>query len=279
MNIDRSDKMEPEEYRWHVNLVKDRHHELGLTFEQAEKVYAYEEEKHTNSSKHYFTDWEGWDYELSAFRKILNPEQLAHYENLLRETIQRYEQSLIEQDQLRIKDISYHEEQNRFYETQILPEILKEPFVQFGFLFNDRTKTQYLKKEYKRFLNDSKMQILTGHFRCNRAFKPNELKVELLRHRLSYLLPDYWSFKHAMDEPTKAVANYLIARMGHLPDEIDELAVRKLKELRDFNEKQFKQYYGESGGWHFTFRPRTEEEQKEYRSMILLLMDEEKYGA
>ena len=37
--------MTPEEYQWHINLVKDRHQALDLTFEQAEKVYKYEQEK------------------------------------------------------------------------------------------------------------------------------------------------------------------------------------------------------------------------------------------
>ena len=90
--------MTPEEYQWHINLVKDRHHALNLTFEQAEKVYKYEQDKDTYSEKHYFSAWEEWDYELSTFKEILNAEQFRNYETFLNESIRRYQQNLIELD-------------------------------------------------------------------------------------------------------------------------------------------------------------------------------------
>lgn len=61
--------MTSEEYQWHINLVKDRNHALNLTFEQAEEVYKYEQDKDIGSEKLYFSTWEEWDYELSSFKK------------------------------------------------------------------------------------------------------------------------------------------------------------------------------------------------------------------
>jgi hypothetical protein len=270
--------MTPEEYQWHINLVKDRHHALNLTFEQAEKVYKYEQDKDTYSEKHYFSTWEEWDYELSAFKEILNEEQFKNYETFLNESIRRYEQNLIELDNEKTNEIAYHEEQIKFYETQFLPDFFKDPFLRFGLLLNDKAKIEYLRTEYKRFLNDTKKEILTSHFRHNRTFKPNELKVALLRHKLSYFFPDYSYFKHQMDEPTKAVAHFLNSKLRYLPDNIEELLTRKFSELKDFNEKIFKKYYSDTRGWHVVIGQSTEEEEKEYRVMTLLLLDEEKYG-
>jgi hypothetical protein len=50
--------MTTEDYQWHINLVKDRNYVLNLTFEQAEQVYKYEEDKRLYSEKHYFSAWE-----------------------------------------------------------------------------------------------------------------------------------------------------------------------------------------------------------------------------
>lgn len=270
--------MTPEEYQWHINLVKDRHYALNLTFEQAEKVYKYEQDKDTYSETHYFSAWEEWDFELSVFKEILNEEQFKNYETFLEENIRRYEQNLIELDNEKTNEIAYYEEQINFYETQFLPDFFKDPFLHFGWLLNDKAKIEYLRTEYKRFLNDTKKEILTSHFRHNRTFKPNELKVALIRHKLSYIFPDYSYFKHRMDEPTKAVAHFLNLKLRYLPDNIEELLARKFNELKDFNERTFKKYYSDTRGWHVVIGKQTDEEEKEYRTMTLLLLDEEKYG-
>lgn len=271
--------MTPEEYQWYIKLVQDRYDNLNLTFEQAEQVYKHEEEMGTYSEKHYFSAWEEWDYELTTFREILNDEQFKNYETFLNENIQRYEQSLIEQDNERTNDITYHEELINFYETRFLPDFFKDPFLRFGLLLNDKAKIEYLRTEYKRFLNDTKKEILTSHFRHNRTFKPNELKASLLRHKLSYILPDYVYFKHQMDEPTKAVAHFLKTKLCYLPDTVEQLLTGKFNELKDFNESNFKKYHSDARGWHVVVRQLTDEEEKEHRTMTLLLLDEKKYGA
>ena len=270
--------MTPEEYQWHINLVKDRHYALNLTFEQAEKVYKYEQDKDTYSDKHFFSSWEEWDYELTTFKEILDVEQFKIYENFLKKNIQNYEESLIEQDNEKDKEIAFYEEQINFYETKFLPDFFKDPLLRFGFLFNDKAKIEYLRAEYKRFLNDTKKEILSSHFRHNRTFKPNELKVALLQHKLSYLFPNYSYFKHQMDEPTKAIVYFINSKLRNLPNNIEELLTRKFGELKDFNEDLFNKYYSDTRGWYVVIGKHTDEEEKEQRTMTLLLLDEEKYG-
>jgi hypothetical protein len=269
--------MTPKEYHWLINLVKDRHRALDLTFEQAEKVYKYEQDKSIYSEKHYFSTWEEWDYDFATFKEILNAEQFIIYEDFLKENIQRYVETLIKHDNEKNKEIAYYEEQINFYETKFLLDLFKDTFLRFDFLFNDKAKIEYLRAEYKRFLNDTKKEILTSHFRSNRTFKPNELKVALLRHKLSCIFPNYTYFKHQMDEPTKAIAHFLNSKIRYLPDNIEELLTRKFDELKDFHEGLLKKYYSDTSGWHVITGEQTEEE-RENRIMTLLLLDEEKYG-
>lgn len=269
--------MTHEEHKWLINLVKDRHHTLNLTFEQAEKVYKYEQDKGVYSNKHFFSAWEEWDYELATFKEILNEEQFKNYDSFLKDCIQRYEQSLIEQDKEQITEIACCEEQINFCKTQFLPDFFKDPYLRFGLLSYDKAKVEYLRAEYKRFLNDAKKAILTSHFRHNRIFKPNELKVALMRHNLSCIIPNYSYFKQQMDEPTKAVALFLNSRLRYLPDNVEELLVRKFNELKDFNEHVFKKYYSDPKRWQVVVGKQTDEDEKEHRAMTLLLLDEEKY--
>jgi hypothetical protein len=260
--------MTPEDYQWHINLVKDRNHALNLTFEQAEQVYKFEEEKSIYSEKHYFSTWEELDYELSTFRKILNPEQFAIFEQNVKETVENYQQSLIEQDMVNLKEIEFHKETIKYYEAQFLPEFFKDP-VLYGFqwLWKDKAKIDFLKAEYKKFLNDSKKRILTDHFRHRRTFSPNELDVALLRHKVSYLWPDYYSFKVQMDEPTNAVAEYLRQKLTYFLEKYDEFILSQLQALQAFNNETYDKYHEErGGGWHITIESKTSpEEEREYR--------------
>lgn len=248
-----------------------------MTFEQAEKVYTFEQDKDTPSDKHYFSVWEEWDYQLTAFRNILNDEQFRRYERLSKENAKRYEQSLIEDDSEKTNEILYHQELLAFYENQFLPDIFRSPLIEFSWL-NEKGKIEFLKTEYKRFLNDTKKETLTSHFRNYRTFKPNELKLSLLRHKLSCVLPDYGYFKHQMDTPTSGVANDLKTKTQHLPQELERLLSKKYEALKEFNGKKVKEYFGDiKNGWHVTITF-TDQEEKEYRSMGLVLLDKEKYG-
>jgi len=267
---------------WELKTVQERYKatcDLVLTVDQAKRIHKYEKDRDTHSDKHYFSVWEEWDFELTTFKQILNEEQLGKYETLLKENISRYEQSLIKLDGERSNEIIYHEELTNFYETKFLPDFFKDPLLMvFVHLGPYKIKLDFLKAEYKQFLNDTKKEILTTHFRHHRTFKPNELTISLLRHKRSYFFPDYKYFKHQMDEPTKAVANYLKSKFRYLPQEIDELLTRKLNELKQFHETNFKQYLGDTKGWHVPMKQASDEEEIEHRTMTFLLLDEEKYG-
>ncbi|MCH5691065.1 hypothetical protein LWM68_46690 [Niabella sp. W65] len=82
-------------------------------------------------------------------------------------------------------------------------------------------KIKYLKASYRFFLSETRKEILTQHFRHNRDYAPNQLKNELVRHRLSYILPGVSDFKRNADEPTLAMAHYLIAKLKQLPEDAE----------------------------------------------------------
>lgn len=272
--------MAPDEYQWYVKLVQDRHQYLSLTYEQAEKIYRFEQDKDIYSNKHFFSFWEERDYELATFSEILNDEQLRIYKTFFKKGIEGYERSLIELDTKKANEIAYNEELLNFYETQFFPEFFKDPFhlLHFGSFYNEKSKIEFLKAEYKRFLNDTKREILTSHFRHSRTFQPNELKVSLLRHKLSCVLPSYISFKQQMDEPTKAVTYYLKQKLRYLPDKTEELLKRKFKESKEFNKINRQKHFGKIKGWLVIAEHLTVEEEKERRRMTFLLFDKERYG-
>lgn len=72
--------MTPEEYKWTINLVRDRYHQFKLSFEQAEKIYEFEKIKDLHSNKYFFSTWEEEDFTLDNFQKILDDK---HLKNLL----------------------------------------------------------------------------------------------------------------------------------------------------------------------------------------------------
>jgi len=92
-------------------------------------------------------------------------------------------------------------------------------------------------------LNDTKKSILVSHFRHYRLFKPNELKVSLLQHKLSYLWPDYISFKHSMDEATRAVDSYIKNKVKQFPETTEDFVAKKFAELKEFNDTNYKKYH------------------------------------
>ena len=81
-----------------------------------------------------------------------------------------------------------------------------------------------------------------------------------------------------MDEPTKAVAQYLKAKILQLPDETEKLVNRKFHELSQFLEANFTKRYGNSRGWHVAVGHFTPEEEREHRTMSLMLLDRDRYG-
>lgn len=274
--------MDPEEYNWHIKLVKDRYQYLNLTFEQAEMVYTHEQNKLVYSDKHFFSNWEEWDYDLTTFRNILDKKQLQIFVAGHNENIKLYEKSLIEHDKPREIDINYNQELLDFYENNFLPDFFKKKD-ELTILrpLSELTKIEYLKKEYKKFLAETKKSLLTFHFRFNRSFKPNVLELELLRHKLMYIIPNYLYFKQEMDKPTKAISEYLENKFQYLIDTEEEIISEKFHELKRFNQKCFEKYYGKPSiaDMYFIKAPElTSAEERTFNTMTVLLLDEEKYG-
>ncbi len=272
-------KMSHEDYQCQIDLVKSRNTALKLTFEQAEQIFKYEH-KGIHSEKHYLSSWEEWDYEFTSYKKILTEEQFLLFEHNHQEQIEYHRQQLIEQDKENLREIEYYNETIKYYEEQFLPGFFKDPLLfPFLLLSSDRAKVDYLKAEYNKYLHDSKKQILINHFREYRTYKPNGLEVSLLRHKLSYLWPNYSFFKSQMDEPTKAMAEYLKLKLASFQENYDELIIEKLQSLKVFCEENFAKYHTKSyGGWHTVIISKiTPEEEREERIMSHLLLDREKY--
>lgn len=279
--------MTPQQFEndnWELESIQTRFYELygiELTNEQAKVINLFEQGKSTYSGKFYLSTWEEWDYELWAFEKILTAEQFSKFEGELQASVKHNQKELMEQDQKSINDIQYHKERIKYYEEDFLAEFLNDPILYtLGSLSNEKAKVKYLKTEYKRYLDDLRMKIISDHFRHYRSFKPKALEAALLTHRLSCLWPDYSYFTSQMDEPTKAIAEYLAQKLTVLTDRYDEILLTKLELLRVFEKDCFDKYYGENrGGWQVTIESKTTpEEEKEARAICLILLDKELYG-
>jgi hypothetical protein len=71
--------MTSEEYKWTINLVKERYHLLKLSFQQAEKVYEFEKEKDFSSPKYFLSAWEEYDYMFDTFHKFSMKSSLRNF--------------------------------------------------------------------------------------------------------------------------------------------------------------------------------------------------------
>lgn len=273
--------MTPEEYNWRINFVKDRYDRYNLTFEQAEKIYLFEEEKTFHSTQYYFSPWEEFDYELDNFQKILDEKQFKKFVSEHKNNIKQYEKHLIESDQLQTKYISYYNDLLAFYEQNYLPDFFKEQLFMYPQVTSDhKLKVEYLKSEYKNFLEGLKVHIISSHYRHNRLFQPNTLQVALLRHKLHYLIPSFSYFKQDMDEPTKVVANFLLDKFQRYNERFDNLFKRKAQESAAFVKSIKRKHFGspKNKGYHVIIT-QTEEQQKEDQIMFAVLMDVATYNS
>ena len=80
-----------------------------------------------------------------------------------------------------------------------------------------------------------------------------------------------------MDEPTKAVAQFLLDTFDYISQQYEEFFKRKEEELSLLAEELRTKYIGEVNGWHTTITE-TEQQRKENQIMQVVLMDREKYG-
>lgn len=263
---------------WNIQGIQGRLEYLQLTTEQAEKVHAFEEGKRGNPGSSFFTSWEELDYDWTFFKEILNENQWEAYQEFHQKTIAYLEQTDRDADQAKQVDIAYYQELVQYYEKEFLPWFFKHPGSQLGGLLFQSTKLPYLKSEYQNYLLDTKMEILTLHFRAYKTLKPLELKANLLRHQLAYLLPDYVTFERKMDKPTLAVAKHLKSWVKSLPPDILDLIDEKFKVLNEFESAAFKKHFAEVSGWHVSSEPLKPKKKKVFQAMRVLLLDREKYG-
>jgi hypothetical protein len=270
--------MTPEEYNWIIDLVKERHHQFKLSFEQAEQVYQFEKEKDLHSDEYLFSFWEEEDYVLDNFQKILTGKQFKKYVTWHKANIMKHEQHLIKSDEEKAKYINYYNELIDFYEQKYIPDFFKEKFlIETVTLSKYKSKVTFLKNEYKAYLENQKVAFISSHYRHKRLFMPNELKSTLLRHKLAYIIPHFSAFKAKMDEPTKATAQFLIDKFNYIPERYKDFFKTKAEEVSSIVKEIKEKYLGEVNGWHMIITE-TELEKKESQIMQFVLIDKEKYS-
>jgi hypothetical protein len=270
-------KMSSEENQWDIEVIKRRfqnEYEIAISFDQAELIY--NQENQVGSIKNYFSVWEAADFELSYVKEILDSSQLKRFSDLEKEAITRFEGELVKQDKDIITQLNVARDISTYYNEKLLPSL----FADYNLFFYgdfERPKINYLKAEYKKLLENRKKEIYLGHFKNSRTFQPNLLKLSLLNHELKSLFPDYYLFEEQMDEPTKLIKNYLIEKLKFYSYSIDEKLKAIVQELRDFRVEASKKYLGEVRGWHSEYTS-SEEQEKEYRLMCMVLLDKDKQG-
>ncbi len=266
--------MTNEEYKWYVNLVQDRYEWLKLSFEQAEAVYRFEEEESNSPTKHPFTFFEECDYQLAFFQQILNPEQYKVFQKDIEERIERYVKTLIESDREQLVQLEYLKELLEFYKNKFVPSLLvdKQLTQHFKFIIDD-SKHNFLKTEYRKYLNDRKREIILLHIRAYRNYKPITLQTSLLRHEIETVVPSFYIFKMNMDEPAKSAFQFIKAQLEPHQISLDEQLKRKLKELEEESDLIYKRHISEepTGGWHVTIE-KSEETNREERIFTFVLL-------
>lgn len=257
-------------------MVQSRYQALNLSFEQAEVVYRFEQERDTHSGEHFFSQWEAWDFEMVTFKDILKEEQLAIYLRNHEEEVKAYEKQLVEEDnsEVQLKQLSYMTRMLAYYRDELIPGLRKSEelrrYVSIAGI-GENNKLKYLKEEYRKYLPGIRTRILVNHFRQNRTFKPNELKHALLRYSINDVWPDYERFYRSMDTPTRAVADYLSDKVTRYFGEIKDLLEQSLHDRQRFMDNLSKEFFGNIGGWHVYKEITPEEELKAFRMSLLLI--------
>jgi hypothetical protein len=253
--------MYPIDFKPDYKFVQDRYNYLKITLSQAKEIFQFERDKNAYSENEYFSVWEEWDYDYSCMKDILSPIQLKKYSIFREKNIKRHESFIKNDDKKKIKDIKYYNELISYITNKYLLDYSKIAlFVQMG-LFREQDKIKLIKAEYLKFLEETKKSLIVNHIRQRRIFCPNELKATMLRHGMWTLIPEYGYFKRKMDEPTKAIAKYLVQRLSHISKERFDVIHKKNKELESFRKRLFKKYFDEVKGWHtFAVKLSSEEE-------------------
>lgn len=268
--------MTPEDYQWHVNLVKQRYAAYNLSYEQAEQVYRYEEDKSAHSEEHFFSAWEELDFELATFKELLQGEALALFLSQHQGQVQEIEKQMREADngEWQLKNLEYVSEVSKYYKEVFVPSLWKNEHVRTfqTFMFKDNDKITYLKAQYQKYLGATRKGILVSCFRHNRTLRPNELKQSLLAHSNAAIWPDYHRFYRKADVPTKSMGDFFYKKEVYQQERMHEFIKRSMEESKLFFKELAKQYFGDPRGWHVISSNLSEEEEiRNFRMNILLL--------
>lgn len=260
-----------------IELIQHRFHQFKLTSGQALRIYYHEEEKSIYESGFLFSPWEELDHDLHFFRSILNKEQFLVYEQELKKKMLLHENNLVAEDNNKEKEIAYYLELLKYYTTTLLPSLTDiKVFPFFSLIFSNRSKFDYLKTEYKKFVQYSRKDLLVYHFRNYRQFMPNQLKVSLLKHSLHFYFPDYPAFYHQMDAPTKSMAQYFEAIVCRLDKDSLQAIKDIFYQLDIFSNNINEKYLEEQRGWHVDIK-QSEEQTTLNCLMAVLLIDKDLY--
>jgi hypothetical protein len=264
--------------REEIKFVQARYRRLNLSPEQAEKVLQYENMKDSDSPTHYFSAREELDFEYSVFRDLLSEDQMAQYQERVKEMREMHIEKLVEQDNANGIWLEQMRENIDYLKTKLIPSILFDRSQMILSLIADRNKVDYLKANYRTFLRDLRKQILVDHFRHNSTYAPIQLKSALLGHYSSCVVPNYAAFESWMDEPTRAVAEFLKTKLPRRTSEVTEFYLGKLNESKEFSQQIRQKYYRHIEGWAVRAPdPLPEEEENTNWLMSMLLLDRNAY--
>ena len=213
------------------------------------------------------------DYEEVKFKEILTSSQFGSYISGRAERLRKIEERLVGNDKRYLPHLNAAEERLRYYQDDLIPSFRKNllmPLVSFNL---ESEKVNYLKSKYKKFLVDSKKQILIEHFRHSKTLQPALLKLSLLRHKEMYLFPDYFVFKETFDIATKAIADFLIEMLSRISENLSDALRQSMDELKKFNTNNTAKHIGEIRGWYATLPINNKTEE----FMFVLLLDPKKH--
>lgn len=246
---------------------------ISITKEQAEKILSFEEQNAHFSFKHPLSRWESADLEWATFKDILDDTQFREYEVGWDASRSEYIEELKQNDKSD-ECLKRLDRAQRFLDLHrsLFTSRFKSVVIHYN-LSADLPKLQYLRQEFDRFLLEERRAILARHFRENRTYAPNALKIQLLRWELNHYFPDYPAFEREMDAPTRPIADFLKTQTYIIKDEARKVLEGIREELNAFNQAE-KKKIGKINGWHVTIFPEADEATvKMQLDMSLFLMN------
>jgi len=173
-------KKQNEEYKWLVNLVRERNPHLNLSFEQAKNIYEYEE-----TDFEFTTVWKEIDRDKQFMKSILTENQFQIYLKDLTQRIKRQEESINNDEKRTIKEIEFLKQHKQLIQEEYLPPIL-EISTEFNkcFSISDKNKLSVIQKKYKEAIiverETTKIELFNHYKNLNpKVYLEWELRVDI----------------------------------------------------------------------------------------------------